>query len=532
MKKGFIAVLTILLMLTACVSLSSCIGDDVEGGVIYSGVWAIGCEDDVTEVTLRDGTAGIKSGAFSGRSDITKITIPDSVRTVMNGAFTGCDGIITTQDGVRYVDGWVIDASETVSTVKIKEGTRGIADEAFYDCRELGSIEVPNSVFSIGTRAFYGCNSIVSISLPFIGQQRDGTLNNHFGYIFGASDPDENAEKVPHTLETVTVTGDTAISAKAFTGCKSIKTLKFEGEIENIGEYAFSECTSLTEFTANGSYKTIGRYAFFRCRALKRITLPEGLTDIGNYAFAICRSLEAIEAPNTLKTIGEGAFVQCDNATTLTLPEGLEHIGQQAFDTCNALTSVNVPDCDMGKMAFYKCEGLTAVTLSEGRRSIPEGAFEGCTALHSVKMPKSLTEICESAFYGCSSLESVNLEEGLVKIEKSAFSQCFSLNSISLPESLTELGEQAFYGTACAKKGKDGVSVVDGWIVGASASIIKLTLAEDIIGIANNAFAECYGLTDVYYAGDAAAFGRIKLGEENDPFCEAEIHYGNDEKTD
>ena len=137
MKKGFLALMVAITLLFACVCLSSCMGEDVEGGVIYNGVWAIGCEGGATEITLREGTVGIKSGAFSGHGDITRFTIPDSVTTIMQGAFDGCDGITTMVEGVRYVDGWAISASETVSADTLLDGTRGIADEAFYDCAEL-----------------------------------------------------------------------------------------------------------------------------------------------------------------------------------------------------------------------------------------------------------------------------------------------------------------------------------------------------------------------------------------------------------
>ena len=67
--------------------------------------------------------------------------------------------------------------------------------------------------------------------------------------------------------------------------------------------------------------------------------------------------------------------------------------------------------------------------------------------------------------------------------------------------------------------------MVDGWIVGAPASITKMTLSTDTVGVASGAFAECYGLTDVYYAGDATAFEKIKIGEDNAPLADAQIHY-------
>jgi acetyltransferase-like isoleucine patch superfamily enzyme len=140
-------------------------------------------------------------------------------------------------------------------------------------------------------------------------------------------------------------------------------------------------------------------------------------------------------------------------------------------------------------------------------------------------MPTGIKEIEESAFFGCTSLSSINLEEGLTKIGDTAFAQCYSLESIDLPTSLEEVGVQAFYGTDCVVKTSEGVSTVDGWVVGAPASITKMTLATDTVGIANGVFAECLGLVDVYYGLDAEAFARIKVGEDNEPLGEAEIHY-------
>ena len=45
-------------------------------------------------------------------------------------------------------------------------GATSIGDNAFYDCRSLTSVTIPNSVTSIGTRAFYNCTSLTSITIP------------------------------------------------------------------------------------------------------------------------------------------------------------------------------------------------------------------------------------------------------------------------------------------------------------------------------------------------------------------------------
>ena len=52
------------------------------------------------------------------------------------------------------------------TSIKIKEGTLGIAGGAFYDCYGLTSVDIPNSVTSIGERAFEDCYSLTSVTIP------------------------------------------------------------------------------------------------------------------------------------------------------------------------------------------------------------------------------------------------------------------------------------------------------------------------------------------------------------------------------
>ena len=41
-----------------------------------------------------------------------------------------------------------------------------IGDKAFYDCYQLTSVTIPNSVTSIGESAFYNCNNLTSVTIP------------------------------------------------------------------------------------------------------------------------------------------------------------------------------------------------------------------------------------------------------------------------------------------------------------------------------------------------------------------------------
>ncbi len=79
-------------------------------------------------------------------------------------AFYGCDKLRQYENGIYYVDGWVVDASSSIVKANIRVGMRGIADYAFRGCRSLTSITIPDSVTSIGESAFNGCNRLKEVN--------------------------------------------------------------------------------------------------------------------------------------------------------------------------------------------------------------------------------------------------------------------------------------------------------------------------------------------------------------------------------
>lgn len=98
---------------------------------------------------------------------------------------------------------------------------------AFYACRNLTSVTIPNSIKSISKYAFASCSSLTSVSIP--------------------------------------------------------------NSVTSISEYAFQSCIKLISITIPISVTSIDKYAFSFCSGLTSVTIPNSVTSISEYAFEYCK---------------------------------------------------------------------------------------------------------------------------------------------------------------------------------------------------------------------------------------------------
>ena len=124
-----------------------------------------GCSN-LTSVTIGNSVTTIGNNAFYGCNALTNITIPDSVTSIGGSAFYCCTCIIQTENGVHYVDKWVVDCDTSITGVSFRVDTKGIANYSFSGCDSLKYITIPDGVTSIGDGAFYNCSSLRSITIP------------------------------------------------------------------------------------------------------------------------------------------------------------------------------------------------------------------------------------------------------------------------------------------------------------------------------------------------------------------------------
>lgn len=221
----------------------------------------------------------------------------------------------------------------------------------------------------------------------------------------------------------------TALAAEAFKNCSQIESIRFLGDVEEIGASAFSGCLQLSSVYFEGVQR-IGDNAFEACSSLKGLTLPDTVQSIGAYAFLNCRNLEVLELPAGLLSLGDYAFSGCDKLI---------------FNTYNAglyLGNSNNPYLVLVKSADTN---ITSCEIHEDTVFIYDSAFSECLQLGSIVIPNAVVSIGHHAFFLCVALQSAVIGKGVKHIGQSAFANCESLTTVILQDTLERIDANAFY---------------------------------------------------------------------------------------
>jgi hypothetical protein len=323
-----------------------------EKNVAYVANWAVDCNPEATKVTVKDGTVGIAQGAFADCAALTSVSLPDSLKNINEEAFTGCTELLKKDNGVIYIDKWVISATATKvdandstnkdTQVALRSNTVGFAALAFKEADPTTPIVIPAGVKSINDWAFQGASSVTGVVL--------------------------------------------------------------HEDVKSIGFGAFQNCTKLVAIYLGSGLKSIDTNAFAGCSNL--VAIIEDVNAWLAISFAGTNSY-----PNHF-----GALYIMDSngnpVTEVTLPSGTKNIGASAFENAVLLTKINLPASvtSIGAASFSGCIALTEIKIPNGVTAIADQAFHGCASLTKVTIPESVRSILVKAFYGCESLTNITFE--------------------------------------------------------------------------------------------------------------------------
>ena len=249
--------------------------------------------------------------------------------TSIDRAFYNCQDIesITIPNSVLSVGDFCFSHCKNLKSVTISNGLNSIGDSSFFDCNNLTSIFIPNSVTSIGRSAFYNCTSLTTVNIP----QNVSVIEDDSFY--GCMN-----------LTSLTISnGVNKIEYEAFTGCTSLTTLFIPQSLTYINN-AFYDCIGLTSIIVDSENEVFDSRD--NCNAIietntntlilgcKNTKIPNSVSDIGALAFCGCSGLTSLNIPNSVKTIGNDSFYGCINLTSVFIPQSVISIDGYAFDKC------------------------------------------------------------------------------------------------------------------------------------------------------------------------------------------------------
>lgn len=246
--------------ITACISLESITVDEnnqyysSQDGVLFNKEKSVlmtypAGKTDVS-YNVPDTVWKVEEYAFDYSQYLKNVTIPASVMWI-NYSFNMAEALErfdVAGDNQNYssIDGILFNKDKTQLLQCPRES-------------KVVSFEIPHGVQTIDRNAFYYCKNLSDIGIP----------------------------------DTVTY-----ISSYAFAHCYALKAVTVPASVDFIDPYAFMSCTSMTSAVIEDGVIQIGKGAFYNCSRLTEMAIPASVTYISNLAFANCSSLRCVTVLN------------------------------------------------------------------------------------------------------------------------------------------------------------------------------------------------------------------------------------------
>lgn len=476
--------------------------------------------EQITSVYVSNGITSIGENAFFGCSNLSEIYLGNTITDIGSNAFWDTEYFSNTDnwDGsVLYIGDYLIDSSDLPSKIVVKDGTKVIADKAFFDQDRLQTIVLPNSLKTIGFNAFNCADYLEKIIF-------NGTVEEYCNISFGDNWYFRNHD--------IYIDGDLATNVvipegvkniqRAFDCCSSLVSVSIPSTVTNMEE-AFRNCYSLKEVTIADGVKNAS--GFTRCSSLTSITLPDSVETLSGLADT---GLQVITIGKGLKKVSSETFHNCYNLKKVYYTGDINDWCNITFESYNCTASWCSSPLHYGADLYIENKKVADVNITQVDEILGSATFYNCNSITNVKIGDTITEIDSCAFYSCDSLETVILPTNLKYIRYGAFWNCSSLKSITISDSIYKVESNAF--ANCGTQNliiADGSTAISKAMVIAYSSLENVYIPKSVTEIANSAFSNRTSISDVYFSGSEVEWNGIKIGINNECLTNATIHFNS-----
>lgn len=336
--------------------------------IISTCVYAYDVEQDGIYYNFIEG----KNEVAVAGSSVSELVIPNRifsggkeyvVTAINRGAFYDRKDLVTVQigDSVRDIMNEAFSQCEGLEKVTFGKMVTTIGDQSFLWCSKLDSICIPDSVSTIGKSAFSGCTNLRYLE---IGKKVSWFQASAFAQ---CQKLEHIVFKKPLSLHNEYTSYALYFSESAFQNSTGMKRVDIE------------DLTAWCHTSGNGwpsSPLTYGPDLYLNGELITKLVIPEDASSIGNYAFQNCPSIISVELPAKI-WVSDQAF-RYSSMQTLRLKGGAEtYISSLAFSGCSKLmkviaeseTPANIYDDTFNSDTYYK-----------GTLYVPVGAKEAYKA--------------------------------------------------------------------------------------------------------------------------------------------------------
>lgn len=431
----------------------------VEGGYMISAKLGETMPAALVIPSEKDGqdVVAIADNAFENQASVTSVLIPDTVTEIGRQAFRNCANLAAVNEGNNiasiapnafYGTAWDSNLTGgevylgktlykyaggmyTDTEISVKEGTLGIAGNAFNGMDKLVKVTLPVGLTNIGEYAFGGAQT--------------GTGLTEITFPDSVTEIGANAFRNAKSLAKVTIGANVAYIGDNAFGGTAVSDLTYGANAEFGAQGPFRGLTAAATVTLGDNVTAFPAKLFEEWTGLASVSLG-GVTQLPANAFDGFENLATV-ALDDVTVLGDYAF-RGTALTEVTIPEGVTSIGNGVFANCTKLAKVNYNAADASapnsaNNAFAGCTALASVVIGEGA-AVPDYFFQNLTSLTSADISKAKS-IGITAFQNTSLTA---LSTGSVKeIGKSAF-QGAKIAELTVGEALESIGYNAFAGNA------------------------------------------------------------------------------------